>query len=102
MSVNANWCKASNRAGFDRNGNLRKVKRFSGESASPREAAAKCLAEMRAGKSRGTEIYVTAGERDGVFFRVVLSSGPGGTPSWRVPATDEGVASLPETIYPAE
>lgn len=98
MTVTPNLCRAHNHQGFDKHGRLKKGKRFAGEDRSPRAAARQCLEAMRAGRSRSAEISVIAGEHDGEAFKTVIGLAGSGTPYWKVPATDEGVASLPETI----
>lgn len=88
--------RASNSAGFDRHGRLRKVKRFEAWGDNPRAAAAECLRLMQAGRSRTPRISIWEGELEGTSFVTAISFGPGGSRNWTIPATPQGVETVPE------
>jgi hypothetical protein len=67
--------------------------------ATPREAAAKLLLEMKAARSRSKEMRVNQGEREGPFFvhRMAISTySTNCHRSWKLPATSDAINLLPE------
>lgn len=83
--INHNWCKAMTMGGG---------KTFEGDGATPREAAAACLAAMKAGRSRAKLITVQAVEVTDSGFQFDVM----GSPRWSALATEAGIENLPQAI----
>jgi hypothetical protein len=84
MLINHNACIAHNMGG----------RTFEGRGDTPRDAAADCLRQMRAGRSRSKLITIQAVERTETGFQFDVM----GSPRWSVAAIESDIENLPQAI----